>query len=112
MPKGICFRDSLSRLSWRTIRKNHLSYSEAMRKYWVCGKMSIQKWERIYLEEGPEGLGIEKRGRSNQGRPPKFARESRRRLNRRSSKTESGERLRKKIECLGFRKATQRQKVQ
>ena len=28
-------------------------------------------WERIYLTEGPEGLAIERRGRSSKGRPPK-----------------------------------------
>jgi len=27
--------------------------------------MSIQRWERIYLEEGPEGLYIERRGRGS-----------------------------------------------
>ena len=32
----------------------------------------VRYWERIYLEEGPEGLYIERRGRgSNKGRPPK-----------------------------------------
>ena len=31
----------------------------------------IERWERIYLEEGPEGLAIERRGRSSKGRPPK-----------------------------------------
>lgn len=51
---------------------NHLSYGEAMRKYQVHGKMTIQKWERIYLEEGPAGLGIERRGRRSRGRPPKL----------------------------------------
>ena len=40
-----------------TMRKEGLSYKEA--------------GERIYLEEGPEGLYIERRGRSSKGRPPK-----------------------------------------
>ena len=31
----------------------------------------IERLERIYLEEGPEGLAIERRGRSSKGRPPK-----------------------------------------
>ena len=31
----------------------------------------IERWERIYLEEGPEGLANERRGRSSKGRPPK-----------------------------------------
>jgi transposase len=47
------------------LRENHLSYSEAKRKYNITGNRSIQKWERIYLEEGPEGLYIERRGRAN-----------------------------------------------
>ena len=54
------------------LRKNHLSYGEAMRKYRIAGKMSIQKWERIYLEEGPEGLCIERRGRGSKGHQPKL----------------------------------------
>jgi transposase len=54
------------------IRANHISYSEAMRKYGIGGKMSIQKWERIYLEEGPEGLSVDRRGHGSKGRPPKL----------------------------------------
>jgi transposase len=42
------------------LRNNHLSYGEAMKKYGIAGKMSIQKWERKYLEEGPEGLYIQR----------------------------------------------------
>jgi transposase len=44
------------------LRENHLSYGETMKKYGIAGKMSIQKWERKYLEEGPEGLYTERRG--------------------------------------------------
>jgi len=47
------------------LRENHLSYGEAMRKYGIAGKNSIQKWERIYVEEGSGGLYIERRGRGN-----------------------------------------------
>jgi transposase len=54
------------------LRNNHLSCSEAMRKYGIDGKMSIQRWERIYLEEGLEGLSIERRGRRSKGRPAKL----------------------------------------
>ena len=32
-------------------------------------------WERIYLEEGSEGLAIERRGRSSTGRPRKLSKE-------------------------------------
>ena len=32
----------------------------------------IQRWERIYLEEGAEGLMKERRGRGSKGRPAKL----------------------------------------
>ncbi|MDD5435465.1 MAG: helix-turn-helix domain-containing protein [Nitrospira sp.] len=72
MPKGISFSGKFKQTVVEDLRENHLSYAEAMRKYGVCGKMSIQKWERIYLEEGPEGLSVERRGRLSTGRPPKL----------------------------------------
>ena len=35
----------------------------------------IKRWERIYLEEGPEGLAVERRGRKNTGQPAKLPKE-------------------------------------
>ena len=35
----------------------------------------VAAWERIYLEEGAEGLYIERRGRKSTGRPPKIKKE-------------------------------------
>ena len=32
----------------------------------------IKRWERIYFEEGAEGLMKERRGGESKGRPPKF----------------------------------------
>ena len=49
-----------------------LSYREAERKYEVKEYRCIQKWERIYLTEGPEGLAVERRGRGSKGRPKKL----------------------------------------
>jgi transposase len=72
MPKGISFSAKFKQTVVEDIRKNHLSYSEAMRKYGIAGKMSIQHWERIYLEEGLQGLSIERRGHGSKGRPPKL----------------------------------------
>lgn len=43
-----------------TLRREHLSYSEAARRFGIGGHTRIQKWERIYLEEGPQGLYAEK----------------------------------------------------
>lgn len=75
MPKGKSFSGKFKLAVVEDVRKNHLSHQEAMRKYGIGGKMSIQKWERIYLEEGPEGLYIERRGRGSPGRPPKLDKE-------------------------------------
>lgn len=56
-----------------TMQKEKLSYSEAARQFNVSNHNRVASWERIYLEEGPEGLYIERRGRSrNGGRPPKL----------------------------------------
>lgn len=67
------------------MRKHHLSYNETVRKYWdvSAGKehnyqKQVQLWERIFLEEGAEGLMKERRGRASStsgakiGRPPKL----------------------------------------
>ncbi len=61
------------------IRSNHIGYREAARKYGLgdTGGAAdmLQRWERVYLEEGAEGLMKERRGRSDGnkiGRPPKL----------------------------------------
>ncbi len=63
------------------MREHNLGYNETIRKYWDDGLVSnhfqqIKLWERIYLEEGAEGLMKERRGKSNtsgkRGRPPKL----------------------------------------
>ena len=65
------------------MREHNLSYSETVRKYWDISKgqehnhlKKIQVWERIFLEEGAEGLMKERRGKNNtsgkKGRPPKL----------------------------------------
>ena len=70
------------------MREHHMSYSETVRKYWgtkskaECSnyRQCLTRWERIFLEEGAEGLMKERRGRtckasdSNKGRPPKLDR--------------------------------------
>ncbi len=53
------------------MREHHLSYRETVRKYWNTQSRSeedlyrftVQRWERIFLEEGAEGLMKERRGR-------------------------------------------------
>lgn len=72
MAKRESFTGKFKQTVVEDVRKNHLSYTEAMKKYGIAGKMTIQKWERIYLEAGPEGLSVERRGRGSPGRPPKL----------------------------------------
>ena len=52
-----------------------LSYSEAARQFEINDHGIIQRWERIYLEEGSEWLAIERRGRKSTGRPMKLQKE-------------------------------------
>ena len=54
-----------------TMKKGHLSIYAAMQEFGINDHKIIERWERIYLEEGPEGLAIERRGRSSKGRTPK-----------------------------------------
>lgn len=52
-----------------TMRSEGMSYKETMRQFEIGDHHIIQRWERIYLEEGLEGLCIERRGRNSKGWP-------------------------------------------
>ena len=65
------------------MREHRLGYRETVRKYWDISqgqeenyKNIVKRWERIFLEEGAEGLMKERRGKNNtsgkRGRPPKL----------------------------------------
>ena len=54
--------------------KEKLGYCETAERFEIRHKR-VQDWERIYLEEGPEGLAIERRGRRSTGRPRKLPKE-------------------------------------
>ena len=66
------------------MRGHRLSYRETVRKYELGNdkqggaRRMLQRWERLYLEEGAEGLMKERRGKSNtssrRGRTPKLDR--------------------------------------
>lgn len=74
MPKGVPnkrYTPEFKKLVIETMQEEKLSYSETCRRFEVNSRDRIKSWERIYLEEGPEGLAIERRGRSSKGRPPK-----------------------------------------
>ena len=74
MPKGVPnkrYAPEFKRMVVETMKKEHLSIYAAMQEFGINDHKIIERWERIYLEEGPEGLAIERRGRSSKGRPPK-----------------------------------------
>ena len=74
MPKGVAnkrYTPEFKKLVIETMREEKLSYSETCRRFAVNSRDQIKSWERIYLEEGPEGLAVERRGRGSKGRPPK-----------------------------------------
>lgn len=45
------------------MHNNHLSLQETAIHFNLAGDWIVSKWERIYYEEGPQGLYIDKRGR-------------------------------------------------
>ena len=74
MPKGVPnkrYTPEFKKLVIATMQEEKLSYSETCRRFDVNSRDQIKSWERIYLEEGPEGFAVERRGRSSKGRPPK-----------------------------------------
>lgn len=83
------------------MQEHRLGYREIVRKYWDIdnGKepnyiKQIQRWERIYLEEGAEGLMKERRGRGSKGKPPKLDKKTEKDL------IAENQRLRMEIEYL------------
>ncbi len=75
MPKGIAnkrYTGEFKQHVIETMRKKKLSYAETRRQFEIAGEDRVRNWERIYLEEGLEGLYVERRGRCSKGRPPKL----------------------------------------
>ncbi|MBO5184885.1 MAG: transposase [Clostridia bacterium] len=80
MPKGkpnIRYTPEFKIMVVETMHREKMSSYEANREFDVPRSV-LQRWERIYLEEGKEGLGIERRGRASltsgtkKGRLPKL----------------------------------------
>ena len=81
MPKGIPnkrYTGEFKEKVVETMQQEGLSYREAARQFEISDHKRVAAWERIYLEEGSEGLYIERRGRTSaasgtkKGRPPKL----------------------------------------
>ena len=78
MPKGVPnkrYTPEFKKLVVETMQEEKLSYSETCRRFEVNSRDQIKSWERIYLEEGPEGLSVERRGRRSTGRSKKLPKE-------------------------------------
>ena len=74
MPKGVPnkrYTPEFKKHVVETMMNEGLSYKETERRFELPHKRAAA-WERIYLEEGPESLAIERRGRGSTGRPRKF----------------------------------------
>ena len=77
MPKGVPnkrYTPEFKKHVVETMRNEGLSYRETARRFDVP-RDRPPAWERVYLEEGPEGFAIERRGRSSTGRPRKMSKE-------------------------------------
>ena len=74
MPKGVPnkrYTPEFKRMVVEAMEKEHLSIYATMQEFGINDHKIIERWERIYLEEGPEGLTIERRGRRSKDRRPK-----------------------------------------
>ena len=69
------YTPEFKKLVVETMMEERLSYSETCRRLEVNSRDQIKSWERIYLEEGPEGFAVERRGRSSTGRSKKLPKE-------------------------------------
>ena len=78
MPKGVPnkrYTPEFKEQVIKTMQEEGLGYRETCRRFEVNSRDQIKSWERIYLEEGPEGFRVERRGRGSTGRPKKLAKE-------------------------------------
>ncbi|WP_418933295.1 hypothetical protein [Hominenteromicrobium sp.] len=78
MPKGVPnkrYTPEFKRMVVETMKKEHLNIYATMQEFGINDHKIIERWERIYLEEGPESLSVERRGRSSTGRSKKLPKE-------------------------------------
>ena len=87
------------------MREHHLGYCETVRKHFNIedGKEvnyyhRVQRWERIYLEEGEAGFYIERRGRATKMDNPKIGRPRKKQLDKQVEEDLIAENQRLKME--------------
>ena len=71
MPKGVPnkrYTTEFKKLVVETRQEEKKSCRETARRFEISDDKRVAAWERIYLEEGPEGFSIERRGCSSKGR--------------------------------------------
>ena len=116
MPKGVPnkrYTPEFKRMVVETMKKEHLSVRSAMKEFEINDHKIIERWERIYLEEGPEGLSVERRGRSSTGRPKKLSKEVEEDLLAEVQRLRAENEYLKNLQALVFgRRATPAQKTQ
>lgn len=77
MPKGKPNKRYTPEFKIKVVETTHrekLSYRETARQFDISNSR-VTAWERIYIEEGADGLYAERRGRKSTGRPPKIKKE-------------------------------------
>ena len=87
------------------MREHHLGYCETVRKHFNIedGKEvnyyhRVQRWERIYLEEGEAGFYIERRGRATKMDNPKIGRPRKKQLDKQIEEDLNSENQRLRME--------------
>ena len=93
------------------MREQHLGYCETVRKHFNVAEGKeinyyhrVQKWERIYLEEGEEGFYIERRGRATKMNNPKIGRPRKKPLDKKVEEDLIAENQRLKMEIEYLKK--------
>lgn len=66
------YTPEFKKLVVETMKNERLSIYATMQEFGINDHKIIERWKRIYLEEGPEGLAVERRGRSRTGQPKKL----------------------------------------
>ena len=94
------------------MREERLSVREVMRRFEINDHGIIERWERIYLEEGPKDWRLNGEAAAAKA-DQRSCQRGRRRSAGRESAAACGDRLPKKFASLGFgRRATPAQKTQ
>ena len=66
------YTPEFKKLVVETMKNERLSIYATMQEFGINDHKIIERWERIYLEDGSEGVAVERRGRSRTGQPKKL----------------------------------------